>query len=129
VQVAPSEAGDVETGLIWAQTSNNTYLTQAAAVAYCASLGLNGHTWRLPSVTELASLVDDNPNISKVSPAIDQCVFSDTSPTAYYMSSSIWGGANPTPWALSFEDGYDFNTSPPLVDAGGPPEGYVKCVR
>jgi hypothetical protein len=129
VQVDTGEVGDVETGLIWAQASNNTFVTQTAAVAYCAGLGLNGHTWRLPSVTELASIVDDNPNISKVSPAIDQCVFSDTSATAYYMSSSIWGGAKPTPWALSYEDGYDFNTSPPLVDAGGPPEGYVKCVR
>ena len=75
-------------------------------------------------MTELATLVDDNPNISKVSPAIDQCVFPDTSPTAYYISSSTGGG----PWGLSFEDGYDFNKSPPLVDAGGPGEGYVKCV-
>jgi hypothetical protein len=129
VQVDTGEVGDVETGLIWAQASNNTFVTQTAAVAYCAGLGLNGHTWRLPSVNELASIVDDNPSISKVSPAIDQCVFSDTSPTAYYMSSSIWGGSKPTPWALSYEDGYDFNSSPPLVDAGGPPEGYVKCVR
>jgi hypothetical protein len=126
VQVDTGEAGDVETGLIWAQTSNNIYLSQTAAVAYCTGLGLNGHTWRLPSVTELATLVDDNPNIDKVSPAIDQCVFADTSPTAYYMSSSV-GGA---PWGLSFEDGYDFNTTPPLVDAAGQgEEGYVKCVR
>lgn len=129
VQVDTGEAADVETGLVWAQTSNNTYLTQTAAVAYCANLALNGRTWRLPSVTELATLVDDNPNITDVSPAIDSCVFSDTSPNAYYMSSSIWGGASPTPWALNFEDGFDSNTSPPLVDAGGAPEGYVKCVR
>jgi hypothetical protein len=129
VEVGTGEVADVETGLVWAQASNNTYLSQTAAVAYCAGLGLNGHAWRLPSVNELASLVDDNPNYDKVSPAIDQCVFSDTSPTAYYMSSSIWWGTKPTPWALSYEDGYDFNTSPPLVDAGGPSEGYVKCVR
>jgi len=120
VQVDTGEVQDVETGLIWAQASNNTLLSQTAAVAYCASLGLNGHTWRLPSVNELSSLVDDNPNISKVSPAIDQCVFSDTSANAYYMSSSIWGGTSPTPWALSYEDGYDFNNQM---------SGDVKCVR
>lgn len=128
VQVDTGEVGDVETGLIWAQASNNTaYLKQTAAVAYCAGLGLNGHTWRLPSVTELASLVDDNPNIKKVSPAIDQCVFADTSPKTYYMSSSLWGT---TPWGLNYEDGFTFNTEPQLPDAGdGVPGGYVKCVR
>jgi hypothetical protein len=126
VQVDTGEVEDVETALIWAQTSNNTLLTQTAAVAYCASLGLNGHTWRLPSVNELASLVDDNPNISKVSPAIDQCVFADTSPSTYYMSSSAWGT---TPWGLNYEDGFDFNTQPQLPGPTGTPEGFVKCVR
>jgi hypothetical protein len=117
VQVAPGEVQDVETKLIWAQTSNLNLLAQADAISYCASLGLNGHTWRLPSVNEQSSLVDDNPNINKVSPAIDQCVFPDTSPTAYYMSSSIWGT---TPWALSYEDGFDFNNQA---------SGFVRCVR
>jgi hypothetical protein len=126
VQVAAGEVQDVETGLVWAQASDNTLMTQTAAIAHCASLGLNGHTWRLPSVNELASLVDDNPNISKVSPAIDQCVFSDTSPNTYYMSSSAWGS---TPWGLNYEDGYDFNTQPQLPGPSGTPEGYVKCAR
>jgi hypothetical protein len=127
VQVGTGEVGDVETGLIWAQESNNVLMTQAAAGAYCKALGLNGHTWRLPSVNELASLVDDNPNINKVSPAIDQCVFADTSATIYYISSSAWGT---TPWGLNYEDGFDFNTEPQLPDAGGGvPGGFVKCVR
>ncbi len=126
VQAAAGEVQDVETGLIWAQASHNTLLTQPAAVAYCAGLGLNGHTWRLPSVSELATLVDDNPNISKVSPAIDQCVFADTSPSTYYISSSAWGT---TPWGLNYEDGFTFNKEPQLPDAGDGPGGYVKCVR
>jgi hypothetical protein len=127
VQVDTGEVQDVETGLIWAQASYNSLLTQPDAIAQCANLDLNGHTWRLPSVSELASLVDDNPNISKVSPAIDQCVFSDTSPNTYYMSSSAWGK---TPWGLNYEDGFTFNTEPQLPDAGnGVPGGYVKCVR
>jgi hypothetical protein len=127
VQVAAGEVQDVETGLIWAQASFNTILTQSAAAAHCASLGLNGHTWRLPSVTELASLVDDNPDIKKVSPAIDQCVFADTSPNTYYISSSAWGT---TPWGLNYEDGFTFNKEPQLPDAGdGMPGGFVKCVR
>lgn len=126
VQIGSGEVEDVETALIWAQTSQNVLMAQPAAVSYCASLGLNGHAWRLPSVNELASLVDDNPNISKVSPAIDQCVFADTSPNTYYMSSSAWGT---TPWGLNYEDGFDFNTQPQLPGPSGTPEGYVKCVR
>jgi hypothetical protein len=68
VQVDTDEVRDVETGLIWVQTSNLTLLSQADAISYCAGLGLNGHTWRLPSVNELSSLVDDNPDIKRVSP-------------------------------------------------------------
>jgi hypothetical protein len=117
VQVAAAEVEDVLTGLIWVQTSNLTLLSQSAAMSYCAGLALNGHTWRLPSVNELSSLVDDNPAITKVSPAIDQCVFPDTSPNTYYMSSSSEGTA---PWALNYEDGFDSNSQA---------SGYVRCVR
>jgi hypothetical protein len=117
VQVDAGEVQDVETGLIWEQTSNLTLLSQSAAMSSCAALGLNGHTWRLPSVNELSSLVDDNPDIKKVSPAIDQCVFSDTPANGYYMSSSIVGS---TPWALNYEDGFDDNAQT---------SGYVRCVR
>ncbi len=117
VQVDVDEVQDVETKLIWDQVSNLTLLSQADAISYCSGLGLNGHTWRLPSVNELSSLVDDNPNINKVSPAIDQCVFADASPNTYYMSSSIIGT---TPWALNYEDGFDFNNQT---------SGFVRCVR
>jgi hypothetical protein len=117
VQVGAREVMDVETGLIWSQTSNLSSLSQSAAMSYCATFGLNGHAWRLPSVNELSSLVDDNPDIKRVSPAIDPCVFPDTPANAYYMSSSIVGS---TPWALNYEDGFDSNNQS---------SGYVRCVR
>jgi hypothetical protein len=56
-------------------------------------------------------------------------VFSDTAPSTYYMSSSIWGGASPTPWGLNYEDGFDFNTPAELPQVSGQSAGYVKCVR
>ncbi len=117
VEVGSGEVRDVLTGLVWVQASYLTLLSQSDAIAYCASLGLNGHTWRLPSVNELSSLVDDNPPIAKVSPAIDQCVFADTAPSTYYMSSSTVGT---TPWALNYEDGFDSHAQT---------TGYVRCVR
>jgi hypothetical protein len=116
-QVAPREVKDVLTGLVWDQTSSLTLVSQSAATAYCAGLGLDGHTWRLPSVNELSSLVDDNPPIARVSPAIDTCVFPDTPANGYYMSSSSVGTKT---WALNYQDGYDSNSQS---------TGYVRCVR
>lgn len=117
VQVAHSEVQDVETKLFWVQKSSLTAVSQAAANTYCANLGLNGHTWRLPSIKEMVTLVDDNPNIQKVSPAIDACVFSDTPANAWYMTSSSLGSAA---WAINYQDGYT-NHSQSVGD--------VRCVR
>ncbi|HEX3771131.1 MAG TPA: DUF1566 domain-containing protein [Polyangiaceae bacterium] len=115
--VAPGEVEDVLTGLVWSQSSALTLMSPSDATAACASLKLNGHTWRLPSVNELASLVDDNPPIARVSPAIDTCVFPDTPADGYYMSSSSVGSK---PWALNYQDGYDSDSEA---------TGYVRCVR
>jgi len=118
VQVGPGEVQDVETKLVWAQTSYASAVSQAAANTHCAGLGLNGHAWRLPSINELSTLVDDNPNINKVSPAIDQCVFADTPANQYYISAStLSGGAT---WAINYQDGYTDQSQT---------TGYVRCVR
>jgi hypothetical protein len=118
LQVAAGEVQDVETKLVWAQASHATAVSQADASAFCAGLGLNGHTWRLPSLGELSTLVDDNPNIARVSPAIDACVFADTPANQYYMSSSSLSGTSP--WALNYEDGFTDHSQT---------AGYVRCVR
>lgn len=117
VQVAQGEVQDVETKLTWAQTSYLTPVSQAAATGYCANLGLHGHVWRLPSVKEMVTLVDDNPNIKNVSPAIDPCVFSDTPANAWYMTSSSIGSAA---WAINYQDGYTSHSQT---------SGDVRCVR
>jgi Protein of unknown function (DUF1566) len=117
VQVAAGEVQDVYTQLVWAQASHTTAVSQADAATFCSGLALNGHAWRLPSVSELSTLVDDNPNINKVSPAIDQCVFADTPANQYYMSSSSLGTS---PWALNYEDGFTNHSQT---------TGFVRCVR
>jgi hypothetical protein len=118
VQVGSGEVQDVETKLVWTQASNGSAVSQAAAASYCAELALNGHTWRLPSLGELSTLVDDNPPIAKVSPAIDACVFADTPANQYYMSSSTLSGTSP--WAINYQDGYTDHSQT---------SGYVRCVR
>jgi hypothetical protein len=118
IQVATGEVQDVETKLIWLQASSLTAVSQAAATTYCSSLTTNGHAWRLPSIKEYLTLVDDNPPITKVSPAIDQCVFADTPANGYYMSiSSTAAGAA---WAINYEDGFTEHNQT---------TGAVRCVR
>jgi len=122
-QVATGEAQDVDTGLIWATTATTTTTDFATAQTTCSGLGLNGHTWRTPSIKELSTLVDEVPPISKVSPAIDTKTFSDTAAMTPYWSSTLFQGmtvaAHP-PWVINYEDGFtEYNQTAALV----------RCVR
>jgi hypothetical protein len=121
--VATGEEQDVETGLIWQQADSGTTMAFSAAAPYCASLALNGHTWRVPSIKELSTLVDETPPISKVSPAIDTTTFPSTAASTPYWSSSLFDGEAATahdPWVINFEDGFtEYNQTAALV----------RCVR
>ncbi|MGA7741315.1 MAG: DUF1566 domain-containing protein [Polyangia bacterium] len=122
-QVATGEVQDVETGLIWVQASSSATMAFDAAQTYCSTLNLNGHTWRVPSIKELSTLVDEVPPISKVSPAIDTTTFPDTSSSGPYWSSSLFGGQAATahdPWVINYMDGFtEYNQTAALV----------RCVR
>jgi len=122
-QVATGEVQDVDTKLIWATTATTTTTDFATAQTTCSGLGLNGHTWRTPSIKELSTLVDEIPPISKVSPAIDTATFAGTAATTPYWSSSLYGGQAATahdPWVINYEDGFtEYNQTAALV----------RCVR
>jgi len=49
-QVASGEVQDVDTGLIWATAATTTTTDFTTAQTTCSGLGLNGHTWRTPSI-------------------------------------------------------------------------------
>ena len=75
---------DNVTGLEWQQVPNTTYKTWTNALTYCSALifpaGSNSHAdWRLPTVQELATLVDYN----RSTPAIDP-LFGMTPNTRYW---------------------------------------------
>jgi hypothetical protein len=85
-------------GLACSDTSGNT------AASYCSNLNLNGYTdWRLPSSTELESIVD----YSNFKPALDTDFFEHVSSSRYW-SSTDYSSNNSYAWSTSFINGYVF---------------------
>ena len=89
---------DNETGLVWEQSPTTLTLTWLSAQGYCTTLPKGGRLgWRLPTVQELASLVDPNnpggnPDLPPGHP------FSNVQSSAYWSattyaidSSNAWG--------------------------------------
>src|SRR5690606_28379250 len=74
VLLSDEQARDEYTGLTWQRGDSREYLSWAQAVDYCRGLELGAESWRLPSIRELATLVDE----ATVAPAINREVFPDT---------------------------------------------------
>jgi hypothetical protein len=87
---------DGVTGLVWQQAVSGRYAEQEAE-QYCNDLSLSGGPWRLPTVIELISLVDD----TKANPSIDPIAFPDT-PGTYFWTSSPRAGTAGMGWAVYF---------------------------
>ncbi len=137
VNAAEGTVTDTVTGLIWDQcswgqsgactgTASTHTWSQALGVAVTAN-GQNykGHNdWRLPSLTELRSLVApamSNPVISVTAPLIDTTAFPAT-PANRFWSSTVSAPSPAGAWFVGFGDGY--------ADAGGQSSyGHVRLVR
>jgi hypothetical protein len=104
---------DNRTGLVWKQAEESGTFGWAAAKTQCAS------PWRLPTVRELQSLVDET---RTAAPAIDVAFFPAASSGNLWSSSpdAMSGGAKA--WNVDFGTGADFNAV-----VGTP--GGVRCVR
>jgi Protein of unknown function (DUF1566) len=115
--VATGERQDNQTGLIWQQATSKNTMSAAAAKTYCAGLALGSHRWRLPSIKELATTVDE----SRVAPAINRSVFPGTAKSTYYCSSSKSAAKPSATWGLNYDDGFTsyYNVT----------TGYARCVR
>lgn len=129
----PGEVRDNYTGLVWQQQAPPATVTAPIpwfqAAAYCAGLGLNGHTFRLPSIRELSTLVDE----AQVAPAINRTMFPGTKygsrSNNWYWASHQPPGQTVTAWAINFDDGFTgFNAG-----ASGAwndfTAAWVRCVR
>jgi hypothetical protein len=105
---------DTATGLTWQQTVDAGSYTWSAAMTHCAGLGTG---WRLPSLTELQTIVDD----TKVSPAIDGAVFPNT-PAKDFWTSSVYAQIPTEAWVDNFDSGDTFDVSVTTPNR-------VRCVR
>ena len=100
---------DTSTGLMWQQDTardgqgNYDTMTWKEALNYCENLELpeGGYTdWRLPTIKELASLVD----ASRYNPAINIGFFPNTISLGYW-SSTTSAGSTDLAWLVGFGSG------------------------
>jgi len=109
---------DLATGLTWQrQVDNVGRANNGPATAYCQGLGLAGGGWRLPTIKELRSIVDDR----VYGPAIDTEAFPGTNGSGYWSATTnAYDSGNA--WRVSFNHGhvYDGSKSAPQ---------HVRCVR
>jgi hypothetical protein len=119
-EIASGEVLDTQTGLVWQQVSEAEGMSWSSAMAKCAGLGLNDHAWRVPSIKELQTLVDD----SGMDAAIDTATFSDVTPdsVSYFWSSTLLPGSSTQAW-ISFVFGVYTSTMDSQLNY------RVRCVR
>jgi hypothetical protein len=108
---------DKSTKLTWKVEISSTPVGWAAARDYCHELELGGGGWRLPSVNELQTLIDETAN----DPAIDLQAFPGT-PSDYFWTSSILPHFESFVWTVYF--GYGLST---FFDVNQ--NHLVRCVR
>ena len=107
---------DISSGLAWQQETASS-MTWEEALSYCENLLLGGYDdWRLPTIKELASIVD----LEKCSPAIDTTAFPDTLSSNYW-SSTTHAHSTRNPWSIYFHNGYYYPKSGSYY--------YVRAVR
>jgi hypothetical protein len=103
---APGEVRDKFTGLVWQQATSDAQMPWSDSAPYCGALALNGHAFRLPSLRELATLVDE----SRVAPAIDTSQFPGTKYGSrsenWYWAAERQTGSTTAAWAINFDDGF-----------------------
>jgi hypothetical protein len=121
-----TQVKDMLTGLIWergtsdgTQTWNNT-TSLGSAQAYCQSLNLGGNSWRVPSIKELASLIDVSLPPSGV--MTNSSAFPGITGAMFFWSSSSNLLIPRTAWGVNFQYGW-------VNFADSTASSHVRCVR
>ncbi len=109
---------DTKMKLTWQQTISPYSFAWSEAQNYCSNLNLEGDGWRVPSMKELQTIVDE----TRSKPAIDVNTFPDTPPEAFWTSTAMAGPPSRF-WFVGFYDGFTFHRDE-FADTG-----WVRCVR
>ncbi|HEX3698305.1 MAG TPA: DUF1566 domain-containing protein [Polyangia bacterium] len=110
------EVYDAATGLTWQQSiDSNTYNWQDGKL-HCSGI------WRLPSISELQTIVDD----TRTSPTADPIAFPNTPDVQFWTSTPTAGDPTDNAWPVNFADGETDSTSD-FADMGS--KYHVRCVR
>ena len=110
---------DQVTGLTWRRAASGDATSWDLAKASCEKLDApdGGAGWRLPTVIELLSIVDN----TRVGPCINVDAFPDT-PSEHFWTSTPYAGSANHRWIVHFHDGFTFHDG-----AAGPYR--ARCVR
>ena len=106
------------TGLVWQQGFSSATQNLGDSAAYCSTpTGPSGGGWRLPTVAELQTLVDE----TVMTPSIDSAYFPSTTPNWFWSSTPV-PGSELDGWAVTFAGGGTGR-------AGGSFRCRARCVR
>jgi hypothetical protein len=110
---------DERTKLTWQRAVDAGTYTYAEADSYCRALNLGNvdNDWRVPSVMELQTIVDD----SQDNPSVAASVFPAT-PSSFFWTSSYAAGGPDTSWLVDFRNGNLYGDDNAL-------ENKVRCVH
>jgi uncharacterized protein DUF1566 len=125
--IANGEVTDGYTGLVWQQVYSSSSMAWSEAAGYCSSLNLNGHTWRVPTINELATVVNE----ARVSPAVDTSAFPNTvscGSTTWFWANAEYVGSS-YGWGINFCDGYTGYNAGASGAWNYFTAAYVRCVR
>jgi len=101
---------DRETGRVWQRSPSTQSFIWFFALDHCYTLELGGRKgWRLPTIEELASLVDTsrtNPSLPVGHP-FTNVQFSNASVSIFWSATTMagFGGATPSAWDVVFFNG------------------------
>ncbi len=95
---------DASTDLTWQRAASAERMTWAAAAQTCTALTLAGGRWRLPSMSELQSIIDE----SQADPAVDTAAFPST-PSEGFWAATPLAGSTTAAWFVSFLEGIAYN--------------------
>jgi hypothetical protein len=118
------------TGLVWDRTVSAVSLSVTEARTACAASQVDGQSdWRLPSVVELASILDVT--VATGDALIDAAAFPETPAAAFWTSQARAGGTLREQWfinfsfpQLSFTMGTIFANRARCVRTGVAPAGF-----